>query len=105
MIMINLSTVRLAGIIMVVGILAIAGTNLAFAQNATSAPTNTAPTNTTPTGTVDYPCAATAFYGAQAYAYIACTPLGTAQMEGLIMTGVVVAFSIGCAAGSGNLRH
>jgi hypothetical protein len=98
MIMINLGTAKLAGVIMVVGILAIAGTNLAFAQNAPSTPT-------TPTGTIEYPCAATPFYGAQAYGYIACTPLGTAQMEGFIMVGVVVAFSIGVAAGSGNLKH
>ena len=98
--MINQSTVKLAGIIMVVGILSIAGSNLAFAQNATSTPTNTTPTptNTTPTGTVDYPCAAKAFYGAQAYANFACTDLGTAQMEGAITTAVVVAISIGCGA-------
>ncbi len=93
--MINLGTAKLAGIIIGLGILAIAGTNLAFAQNSTS----------TPTGTIEYPCAATPFHGGQAYAYIACTPLDTAQMEGLAMVGGVVALSIACAAGSGNLRH
>lgn len=98
--MINLGTAKLAGVIMVVGILAIAVTNLAFAQTSTSTPTNT-----TPTGTVDYPCAATSFHGAQAYAYIACTDLSTAQWEGFAMVGGVVALSIAVAAGSGNLRH
>ena len=78
---------------MVLGILAIAGTNLAFAQNVT------------PTSTQEFPCAATPFYGAQAYAYIACESLGTAQMYGVAMVVAVVAFSIGCAAVSGNLKH
>jgi hypothetical protein len=96
--MVNIGTAKLAGVIMVLGMLAIAGTNLAFAQNATSTPT-------TPTGTVEYPCAATPFHGGQAYGYIACTDLGTAQWEGLAIVGGVVAFSIGCAAGFGNLRH
>jgi hypothetical protein len=89
--MVNLGIAKLAGVTMVLGILAIAGTNLAFAQNATSTPT-------TPTGTQEYPCAGTPFYGAQAYGYIACTPLSTAQMEGFIIVGVVVALSIGCGA-------
>jgi hypothetical protein len=89
--MVNLGTAKLAGLIMVTGILAIAGTNLAFAQTATSTPT-------TPTGTQEYPCAAAPFYGAQAYGYIACTSLSTAQMEGFITVGVVVALSIACGA-------
>ncbi len=77
--MINLGTVKLSGIIMVVGILAIAGINLAFAQNATS---------TTPPA-----C------GSAAYAFVACnTSTGTAQMEGFIMVGAVAAFSVGCGA-------
>ena len=97
--MINLSIVKLAGIIMIVGILSIAGSNFAFAQNATSTPTNT-----TPTGTVEYPCAAAPFHGAQAYGYIPCTPLGTAQMEGLIMTGVIIALSVGFGA-AGAKQH
>jgi hypothetical protein len=89
--MVKLCTAELAGLIMVVGILAIAGTNLAFAQNATSTPT-------TPTGTVEYPCAAAPSYGGQAYAYIACTPTSTAQIEGFAMVGGVVALSIACGA-------
>ncbi|MGB6464193.1 MAG: hypothetical protein WA799_08725 [Nitrosotalea sp.] len=69
--MVNLGTAKLAGITMVVGILAIAGTNLAFAQQP--------PTN----------C------GAQAYAYIACgPPLGIAQLYGAIIVAGVVAFAI-----------
>jgi hypothetical protein len=86
--MVNLGTAELAGLIMVLGILAIAGTNLAFAQTSTS----------TPTGTQEFPCAAAPFYGAQSYAYIACTPIGTAQMEGFAMVGGVVALSIACGA-------
>ncbi len=93
--MVNIGTAKLAGVIMGLGILAIAGTNLAFAQTSTS----------TPTSTTEYPCAATPFHGAQSYAYIACTDLGTAQMEGFAIVGGVVALSIACAAGSGNLRH
>ena len=77
--MINLGTAKLAGITMVVSILAIAGTNLVFAQQ---------------------PC------GAQAYAYTACgPPLGTAQLYGVAIVGGVVACSIAFAAASGNLRH
>ncbi|MFZ1076625.1 MAG: hypothetical protein WAN47_04255 [Nitrosotalea sp.] len=76
--MINLGTAKLSGI-MLVGILAIAGTDLAFAQNATS---------TTPPA-----C------GSMPYAFVACsTTTGTAQMEGFIMVGAVVAFSVGCGA-------
>jgi hypothetical protein len=100
--MVNLGTAKLAGVVLVVGILAIAGTNLAFAQNATSPPTSTpsAPTTppSTPTGTSDYPCTGTPFYGAQSFAYIACTDLGTAQMEGLAITGGVVALAIAFGA-------
>lgn len=88
MIMIELGTAKLAGLIIVIGILAVAGTNLAFAQGST----------TTPTGTTDYPCAATPFYGAQSYGYIACTPLGTAQMEGFAIVGGVVALAIAFGA-------
>ncbi len=71
--MVNLSTAKLAGVIMVVGILAIAGTNLAFAQTC---------------GT----------QGAQAYAWIGCEPLGTAQWYGVILVVGVVAFAIACGA-------
>ena len=68
--MVNLGTAKLAGVTMVVGILAIAGTDFAFAQQ---------PTN----------C------GAQAYAYIACwPPLGTAQQYGVILVASIVAFAV-----------
>ncbi len=83
--MVNLGTAKLAGVIMVLGMLAIAGTNLAFAQQ---------------------PSCGTAPYGAVAYGYIACgPPLGTAQYYGAAIVGGVVVFAIGCAAVSGNLRH
>ncbi len=76
--MVNLSTAKLAGVAIVVGILAIAGTNLAFAQTC---------------GT----------QGAQAYAYIACETLGTGQLYGGVIVGVVVAFAIAC--GASGLRY
>jgi hypothetical protein len=77
--MVNLSTAKLAGVTMVVGILAIAGINLAFAQQ---------------------------LCGAKAYASIWCQPQqGTAQWEGLAIVGGIVALAIGCAAASGNLKH
>ena len=77
--MISLGTAKLAGLTMIVGILAIAGTGMVFAQQ---------------------PC------GAQAYAYIACgPPLGTAQMYGVAMVGGVVACAIAFSTASGNLRH
>jgi hypothetical protein len=91
--MVNLGTIKLAGVIITLGIVVMAGTNLSFAQNATSTST---PTNTTPTGTVDYPCAATPFYGAQAFAYIACTPLSTGELYGAIAVAAIVALAIGC---------
>ncbi len=53
---------------MVVGILAIAGTNLAFAQQPSC--------------------------GAQIYAYIACAPLDTGQLVGVASVGGVVALAI-----------
>lgn len=77
--MVNLGTAKLAGVTMVVGILAIAGTNLAFAQQ---------------------PC------GAQTYAFTACgPPLGTAQLYGVAIFGGVVACAIAFATASGHLRH
>jgi len=69
--MVNLGTAKFAGVIMAIGIVAIAGTNLAFAQQ---------------------PC------GAQAYAYIGCTPMGTAQMYGAVLVAGVVAFAIAVGA-------
>lgn len=77
--MVNLSTAKLTAITMVVGILAIAGTDLAFAQQ---------------------PC------GAQAYAYTACgPPLGTAQLYGAAIVGGMIACAIAFGIASGNLRH
>lgn len=77
--MVNLGTARLAGVIIGLGLVAIAGINVAFAQ-------------TTSTG---QPC------GAQAYAYIGCAPLATAQMYGAAIVGGVIIFSIVIAAASG----
>jgi len=77
--MVSLSTAKLTAITMVVGVLAIAGTDLAFAQQ---------------------PC------GAQAYAYTACgPPLGTAQLYGAAIAGGVIVFAIAISTASGNLRH
>ena len=77
--MVNLGTAKLAGVTVVVSILAIAGVNLVFAQQ---------------------PC------GAQAYAHIACgPPLDTAQLYGAAMVGGVIACAIAYATASGNLRH
>lgn len=70
--MVNLGTAKLAGVIMTVGIIAIAGTNLAFAQQPSC--------------------------GEQAYGYIGCTPMGTAQLYGAILVVGVVAFAIACGA-------
>ncbi|MDE1726883.1 MAG: hypothetical protein KGH89_06415 [Thaumarchaeota archaeon] len=69
--MVNLGPAKLAGIITVVGIVAISGTNLAFAQQ---------------------PC------GEQAYGYIGCTPLATAQQYAVIMVVGVVACAIAFGA-------
>jgi hypothetical protein len=69
--MVNLGTAQLAGVTMV-GILAIAGTNLAFAQQ---------------------PCVEN-----QAYTYVGCTPMGTAQMYGAAIVVGVAAFAVGCGA-------
>jgi len=77
--MVNLGTAKLAGVIMVVGILAIAGTNLAFAQQSC---VDNAP-----------------------FVYIGCIPLVTAQMYGAGIVGGVIVFATVCAAVSGNLRH
>jgi len=78
--MVNLGTAKLAGVTMVIAILAIAGTNLAFAQQPSC--------------------------GAQAYAYIACgPPLVTAQYYGAAIVGGVIVFAIASAGASGNLRH
>ena len=71
--MVNLGTAKLAGVTMVVGILAIASTNFAFAQTC---------------GT----------QGAQAYAWIGCEPVDTAQWYGAAMVVGVVAFAIACGA-------
>jgi len=70
--MVSLGAAKLAGVIMAVGIVAIAGTNFAFAQQP--------------------------LCGAQTYASVACgPPIGTAQLYGGIITAAVVAFAIGCA--------
>ncbi|WP_166392497.1 hypothetical protein [Candidatus Nitrosotalea sp. TS] len=70
--MVNLGTAKLAGMMTVVGIVAIAGTNLAFAQQPSC--------------------------GEQAYGYIGCTPLVAAQQYGAIMVAAVVACAIAFGA-------
>lgn len=71
--MVNLGTAKLAGVMTVIGLVAIAGTNLAFAQQQPSC-------------------------GEQAYGYIGCTPLSTAQLYGAIMMAAVVACAIAFGA-------
>ena len=75
--MVSLGTAKLAVVIMTIGIVAISGTNLAFAQQ---------------------PSCGTAPYGEAPYAYIGCTPLNTAQMYGGILVVGVVAFAIAWGA-------
>lgn len=60
---------RLAGVVVALGIVSIAGTEFAFAQQ-------------TP------PC------GEAAYGYVGCTPLNTAQMYGAILVACLVAFAV-----------
>ena len=72
--MVNLSAAKLAGVIMTLGIVAMTGTNLAFAQQPSSC-------------------------GEHAYSYIACgPPLGTAQLYGFAIVGGVVALAIAFGA-------
>ncbi len=71
--MVSPSTANLAGIIVTISIVAIGGTNFAFAQQPTC--------------------------GEQPSVYnIGCTPLGTAQLYGAILVAGVVAFTIACGA-------
>jgi|GEM_PF-1530918 len=68
--MVSLGTAKLAGLVMTLGMLAIASTNLAFAQQPS-------------------PC------GEQAYVYnIGCLPLDTAHIVGAILVASIVAFAI-----------
>ena len=59
----------IAGVVMTIGIVAMADTGIAFAQQPSC--------------------------GEAPYGYIGCTPLGTAQMYGAIMAGAVMAFAVG----------
>jgi hypothetical protein len=66
--MVSVSTAKLAGLVMTLGVLVIAGTNLAFAEQ---------------------PC------GEQAYVYnVGCLPLDTAHMVGGVIVASIVAFAI-----------
>ncbi len=68
--MVSLSTARLAGLIMTTGLVVIAGTNSAFAQQ--------------------QPC------GEQPYVYnVGCDPLGTAQMYAAALVAGIIALAIG----------
>ena len=75
--MVNAGSAKFAGVIMTIGIIAIAGTNLAYAAQ---------------------PC------GAQAYTYIGCTPMGTAQLFGAVIVAGVVAFAIAVGAAGRHLH-
>ncbi|NHH96714.1 hypothetical protein DYY66_2047 [Candidatus Nitrosotalea sp. FS] len=80
--MVRLGTAKLAGLVMTLGILAMAGTNLAFAQQPTC--------------------------GEQAYVYnVGCLPLDTAQMVGAILVASIAAFAIawGVAGRHYNIIH
>lgn len=58
----------LAGVVMTIGLVGMAGTNIAFAQQPSC--------------------------GEAPYGYIGCTPLGTAQTYGAIMAGALMAFAV-----------
>ncbi|MGI0046356.1 MAG: hypothetical protein ACREBB_04105 [Nitrosotalea sp.] len=67
--MVNLGAAKLTGVIMTIGIVAMAGNNLAYAQQPSSC-------------------------GEQAYGYIGCTPLNTAQLIGGVLVASIVAFAM-----------
>ena len=72
--MVSLGTAKLAGLVMTLGILAMAGTNLASAQQSS-------------------PC------GEQAYVYnVGCLPLDQAHMVGAVLVASIVAFAIAWGA-------
>lgn len=65
------------GIVVAIGLIAMAGTNLAFAQQ---------------------PC------GEQPYVYnVGCAPLGTAQLYASVLVGGIVALAVAC--GASGIRH
>ena len=67
--MVSLSTAKLAGVVMTLGVVAIAGTNLAFAQQPSC--------------------------GEQAYVYnVGCLPLDSAHMVGAILVASIAAFAM-----------
>ncbi|MGI0073666.1 MAG: hypothetical protein ACREA3_07640 [Nitrosotalea sp.] len=100
--MADLRTAQLAGVIMVVSVIAIAGTNLAFAQSSTPCGLLFEPYCTTPPSVA----APAPLCGNVAYSFVACWPdLATAQLYGVFMTAGVIGFTVLCAALSGNLRH
>ncbi len=66
--MVGFGTTRIVGVVIGLALVAIAGTNSAFAQQPSC--------------------------GEQAYGYIGCTPLSTAQLYGAIMVAAVAAFAV-----------
>lgn len=70
--MIDFGTTRLVGVIIGIGLVSMMGTNFAFAQQQSC--------------------------GEQAYGYIGCTPLNSAQMYGAILVAGVAAFAIAWGA-------
>ena len=68
--MVNLQTAKLAVVIVTIGLIGIAGTNLAFAQQ---------------------PC------GEQPYVYnVGCMPLSTAQLAAVSLAVGIIALAVGC---------
>ncbi len=68
--MVNFGAAKMVAVLTTVVIVAVSGTNVAFAQQPSC--------------------------GEQAYGYIGCTPLNTAQLYGAILMAGVVAFAIAC---------
>ncbi|HJU14482.1 MAG TPA: hypothetical protein VJ792_08525 [Candidatus Nitrosotalea sp.] len=71
--MVRPSAAKLAGVIVALGIVSVAGNELAFAQQPP-------------------PC------GEAAYGYVGCTPLNTAQMYGAILVACIVALAASMGA-------
>ena len=75
--MISLSPAKLCGVVMTMGMVAIAGTNLTFAQSS--------------------PC------GEQPYVYnVGCMPLNTAQMVAGVIVASIIGFAIACGVAGRN---
>lgn len=75
--MVNTGTAKFVGVVMAIGIIAVAGTNAAFAQQQ---------------------C------GEQPYVYnVGCATLGTAQLYAAVLVAGIAAFAVAC--GASGIRH